>query len=874
MNVLRSLGLVFCCVAASYGATVTLIGGDPGGDSSLTNGVRWSDGKIPSPSNDYVMANYNIRTPEYSAEDTRTFYFQGRSFTMKGGLLGCKHGSATVVISNFVVEAGQVMASSAGCALKLAGDLTVPGKMVVNVSEDTKNTHSSSRQLGFTGRVSGTGNIALLGVGVHPADRPDVKNSVSILLNGDFRDFTGAMWTEKTDANIPLFLRIQQQNSFGSYTCALESNVVLSVEQDMVLTNRAPLVIRSSGNAIRVPGSFTVRMTCGITSPRLQTWRKTGPGILFLQGGTVETGPVEVEGGVLAFDGVSFPKKLSVSTRGTGYIGLKSQVAAVSGLLDSGSSRLCLFDGADSTEAVAVPSSCSPAAFTVTIDRDSCSSYSISETGKLDPGLVRVYVSCLTNTAVGSKHTFLRIPTAVRKVQPSDFELWRRNLNGGNVISVGYSLGKVVVEEENGIQSVSLIGAGAIFYSTQENRPCWNGNNEQPGGHYVTDKTPVRSVDIRDNTFLGESLTLGKNRLILKSVHFQFQDLRCAENDQYIGIAPSSCHQMKGNELIQFLEGDVSICPERWLKLFVMSKYGIGVTGRIHGDESTIIRLLPVTWNVTTPYMNENWLLGDNRETFFGRFFGQHNEQASTYFYGPAYFCITNEMALGAKRNTFVENAIHLKDGTGLRVTNSVALTDKNAELTLGRSWLSAVGEKTTLALTCPVKFTYGTTTVTNGGTIAFLGTTTRECSATETKLQVADGFIYPATDTSIPVPVTFGPAGGLVVPVGSRDETLATYGWLRSETTKAEGDVLNVRLQPPASVDTLHGGTYPLFTVLASDGAALEPILQLSKPAPFWEAELVTEMISAENSPVAGEAMVRFSAKIWNTGGTLLLMK
>ncbi len=75
--------------ATAFSDDPYLTGSDAKGQTSFTDGTRWSDGKPPSPDYDYIVASgRSIRTPAKNATSLTNAVFAGRSLTLGTNVSG------------------------------------------------------------------------------------------------------------------------------------------------------------------------------------------------------------------------------------------------------------------------------------------------------------------------------------------------------------------------------------------------------------------------------------------------------------------------------------------------------------------------------------------------------------------------------------------------------------------------------------------------------------------------------------------------------------------------------------------------------------------------------------------------------------------
>src|SRR5436190_23374010 len=161
----RIAGVAICAVSACLLAlvqahaqtTVTRTANDGFGASGFNTAAGWSDGNIPAAGSNYLVQNFDIRTPSAADAD---FTFAGDSMTISdGGRFLYKGNNIHIItINNLILDGGYIRnTTNAGNGFTLAGNLhlTTNGGIIWPANGGQSTTISAN--------IDGIGPIAIGG---------------------------------------------------------------------------------------------------------------------------------------------------------------------------------------------------------------------------------------------------------------------------------------------------------------------------------------------------------------------------------------------------------------------------------------------------------------------------------------------------------------------------------------------------------------------------------------------------------------------------------------------------------------------------------------------------------------------------------------
>jgi fibronectin-binding autotransporter adhesin len=173
------IACAICCVP-SYAATVTRNANDGFGASGFNAGTGWVNTVVPSAADDFVVQNFNMRTPNVTGNET----FLGNTLLLtNGGNLTYKGGDLhTVTINNLTIDAGTIRNTpNGGAGFTLAGalHLTSNGGLIWN-------GFGGGQQTTISSNIDGSGPLALGGgaVTTHTLSGTNTYTGPTLLLGG------------------------------------------------------------------------------------------------------------------------------------------------------------------------------------------------------------------------------------------------------------------------------------------------------------------------------------------------------------------------------------------------------------------------------------------------------------------------------------------------------------------------------------------------------------------------------------------------------------------------------------------------------------------------------------------------------------------
>ena len=172
-------------------ATIAMNASDALGTTSFNTGLNWSGGLAPSSGNDYQTAGYLLRTPANASD----IAFAGNSLELQSGSIFRDKTSATVTVTNFILDSGSTLeitqpnnVNDATAYGSLAGNITLNGTVYLHagISTDVAGeafyVNSTISGTGGFDTTGSTGNVFLNGTNTYSG--LTLVNAGTLLING------------------------------------------------------------------------------------------------------------------------------------------------------------------------------------------------------------------------------------------------------------------------------------------------------------------------------------------------------------------------------------------------------------------------------------------------------------------------------------------------------------------------------------------------------------------------------------------------------------------------------------------------------------------------------------------------------------------
>jgi autotransporter-associated beta strand protein len=266
--------------------TVTMDGNDGFGSTSFNTALNWNNNQVPSGSNQYLTANYLLRTPA-GAGGNLTFAGHSLSIDNSGSLLLKGAGGSSITVNKLRLNRGTIRNGEGGTTLTVLGDVTVQ-------ADSTLDADSGGRTIVIAAPIVGSAHLTVASA---------VSSGGIVRVTGTNDAFTGN-WTNSAASTL--------QVGDGGIGGSLGRGRVIN--NGVLVFNRSDAF--SSTNLISGSGPVNV----------------IGSGTVTLAGTNTYTGATTVNGGTLLVNGALGNSTVFVNFSATlGGTGSISGAVSVSG---------------------------------------------------------------------------------------------------------------------------------------------------------------------------------------------------------------------------------------------------------------------------------------------------------------------------------------------------------------------------------------------------------------------------------------------------------------------------------------------------------------------------------------------------------------
>ncbi|MGN0852168.1 MAG: hypothetical protein ACI4Q3_02190 [Kiritimatiellia bacterium] len=815
---------------------ITLTAFDTVGQTSFTEGTRWSDGQVPSADKDYLVAipgreDAQIRTPD-TGDASKAYTFAGRSLTI---------GTRVGIVGDADV-AGYYLSKTVN------GKITTPDLRLVNgvywLGTDGNHYHNGTitvlspeeNPFLLQPRPSGTRNIHF-GASFKGAAGTGLKISEGrCYLNGQSPEFLGRLRVD-TGATVTF----NNADALGGVRPDYDPDALLldrgrivyngSDNAELGASRNVGVTVTANGGEIGV--NQTLKFTATVTGAGVLARRDTAPctfdcwGTLSNAGGFVHDSPGYFKANTTASFAPDCALVMSngfVTAGATGAYTFTNRVVFAGGGISGG--------GSVGTDGTVSPHSI------------------IRFDGPLE--ILKPIRLALRDFPSGAyTHDTLfplaEIPSSVRVVTAADFEL-AFSRGAVNWCGLPRNSEVVVTTAADGLQTVCVRFDPIVYNSTTANPSYFtsaghwsDGQAAHAGADYV-----VRNYDVRqcDNsavtatyTFPGESLSLlGDNGTahgyVIKQRTVTFSELRVYDYS-YISIGGHDGSQGE----TQTLKADRIVVST--------SQRGNSGFSFLGSQNRLAIIAAPFTGTCCIRYSGCRFRPLQDNSGFTG----------AVQLAGEATLEFSDETNLGGNPPAFDATAVEMTAGSVLCPLASCTLDDSNRGLTSSDSVIE-VNEG--LELTTQLKISLlasssikkrGAGTWALGGSVTSSGTVSIEAG---TLKAIASNAVQNAN-------LAF--ADGAKFAIGPE---VGALGLVAVKTFTVAGATLPVTVTPPAGEPAVY--EQPLFTVAAENADALAGKLAVAKPKGYRVEILKTA------TTVGSTAAVTLTAKFAQDGFTILL--
>lgn len=383
------------------------------------------------------------------------------------------------------------------------------------------------------------------------------------------------------------------------------------------------------------------------------------------------------------------------------------------------------------------------------------------------------------STASDSSWTVLTLPVGKGEIRSGDFvtessipaglpHLYTRVAVSGGIQSLELVRRQVVRLTDNAPMALAVGADG--FYTATTNASAWSDLALPHGADYVVDSSgynlniaPAGLLgDDMAYEFPGASLTLGSAsgdvNLYSAADTTRIAVLRLGNNARYW----PKCHLGGAGTVV--VDGDAIHC---------LATGGGTAYLRIFGDRTYVVKAPLTGAGRLTVFNNASSSKPDATVVFSGvstNFHGRIRMSAGEKdgYTVPNTLLVEDGRGLGGDLDEFTFDALELRAGSLVMVTNDVSFTARNRGLYVGDSGFMDVAEGATFEVGGTVSFGDGAAlTKTGGGVLALGGGTRLAEGASSASFAVSEGFIQPmATNALGGAALSFGAEAALLVDV------------------------------------------------------------------------------------------------------------
>jgi len=296
---------------------VTLLTDDAAGTTSLTGSTNWSNGAVPSGTNDYSTAGHKLLGPTSGSPS-----FAGNSLTVDAGgsLVGQYSGSGTITVNNLILTGGAVRQAfgSGNKTMTLAGAITVNGSS--SLGAFSLNT-SQIETLNVAASISGSAALQV-------PDAADLGANCGLVKLSAANAYSGMLTVSNSSyRGLGHLLQLNHQNAVSNATLNLTATVANPISfvtgigtfnigaltgtssQALADTNSAAVTLIVGGN--NSSSTFAGALT------DVGALTKVGSGTLTLNGGNTYSGNTTLSAGTLVVNGTIGSGNLTVGAGST-----------------------------------------------------------------------------------------------------------------------------------------------------------------------------------------------------------------------------------------------------------------------------------------------------------------------------------------------------------------------------------------------------------------------------------------------------------------------------------------------------------------------------------------------------------------------------
>ena len=781
-RLMAMVALALLTAVSSLADTITLTAADSTGASSFIDGARWSNGEVPSPGNDYVVAlgtasGQNIKTPAYNVNNptkaATNVVFAGKSLTLGSGTAAGRLNIKTVAsasykdkstitisdlrlvhkdsyilqgdgTSSFATLYGNIsfLCPMASVSTTSTPYFSVGANRVIDLYSALsaepgygfKVIHSSDKNLGW---------VRLMG------DNPGFKGYMAVASDDTYltAETSGALGPEPDEPTV--LLNIRDGGAFGVHY----SNV------DIDQPNRGISVTGTAGGKLYAASDKTLTTSMFITTEATKSpLKKIGAGTVLVTG-ACDVGDIEIQAGVLGLAG-DVASDVVISNSARLAVASTDSTLTLSGSVtfaDSGNSRIWF-----------PPDENGKPGGTVVLDK--------GFTSNVWP-IPWVKLGSMPSDAVDV--TLFRVHPSVRSVTSEDFSC-------KNAAKNGYSRRYEITMDEDGMQVVkwvqyanssvvrmkaSVTGTGSDSATRRmlESDPWEDETAPSPGKNYLVDATTAGSsgtgarqtlypskASEMTAVFPGDSLTFKGSssylaRFGLKAKETIVTNLIVSGTAEIVAAAYYGNGDTPGKTM-QTLGGTLQVAKGATLQLHSTNKRGFTIASQLSGSGSIDIR--PTTFgsshNVAKDYFTA-YLTGDN-SAYCGNInvWGHADEQ--TYAEGymtakthPVTLRMADGKNLGGDCSSWQPEGFHLRGACRLWPTATMAISGVNRGVKFsGNAFLEVDGGQT-LTIDSPVAWV-GNVYKQGAGTLALGNAREMDAATNSNCLDVVEGMVKTTT--------------------------------------------------------------------------------------------------------------------------------